>query len=55
MNKLIKTIAKHPILTFFIVTLVLCVIVGPSTVGTWYGSAVRQTAAGVVQFFRGAF
>lgn len=50
--KFIRTMGKRPFLTFFIVTILLCCFVGPSTVGNWYGSAVRKTAAGVVQFVR---
>lgn len=52
---MLKWFGKHPILTFALGTIVLCCIAGPHTVGAWYSGAVRQIAAGVVQFFRGAF
>jgi len=52
---MLKWVSKHPILTFNILTILLCVIVGPHTVGAWYGHVIREIATGIVEFFRGMF
>jgi hypothetical protein len=52
---MVKFVARRPVFAFALATIVACVIVGPRSVGHFYGHTFSVAAGYVVSFARGVW
>ena len=52
---MVRFVARRPVLSFALATIVACVVIGPRSVGHFYGHTATLAAGYVVAFVRGVW